>query len=173
MLFCYTWLMSVLSQLFFLIGPFLSSFSLFSSFLESNWQICIQNNSLPMSGFEPRIFGVGSDRSANCDTTTARKVYLFLTHLYTYDFRYGWIFTKCYAIKRLNANTVWRGSIIVQLTSCLFCLDWIQLLCWCWMNNSFTCLVKSKLVKQEDSYIEICMQYVWICVNLATFETSS
>ena len=27
-----------------------------------------------MSGFEPRIFGVGSDRSANCDTTTARPV---------------------------------------------------------------------------------------------------
>ena len=29
---------------------------------------------LPMSGFEPRISGVGSDRSANCATTTALRV---------------------------------------------------------------------------------------------------
>ena len=27
--------------------------------------------------------------------------------------------------------------------------DWIQLLCLCWMSNSFTCLVKSKPLKQE------------------------
>ena len=28
-----------------------------------------------MIGFEPRSSGIGSDRSANCATTTARKVY--------------------------------------------------------------------------------------------------
>ena len=42
-----------------------------------------------------------------------------------------------------------RGSITVPLTSCLFC--WIQLLCLCWISNSFICLVKSKAVKQEIS----------------------
>ena len=31
----------------------------------------------------------------------------------------------------------------------------IQLHCWCRMNNSFTCLVKSKPVKQEDSHTVI------------------
>ena len=31
-----------------------------------------QINYLPMMGLEPRIFGGGSDRSANCTTTTAQ-----------------------------------------------------------------------------------------------------
>ena len=33
-----------------------------------------------------------------------------------------------------------------------FLFVWIQLLCFCWMNNSFTCLVGSKPVKQEVSH---------------------
>ena len=51
-------------------GPFPASFSLFSSFLDSNWHINMFEL-LPMSGFEPRISDVESDRSANCATTTA------------------------------------------------------------------------------------------------------
>ena len=36
-----------------------------------------QIKSLPKLGFEPRISGVGSDRSANCATTTARGLNIF------------------------------------------------------------------------------------------------
>ena len=32
---------------------------------------------MPMAEFEPGSSGVGSDRSANCATTTATKVYLY------------------------------------------------------------------------------------------------
>ena len=56
---------------YFLFGPFSASFPLFLSFLDSNWQIYVWNNSLLMLGFEPRISGVGSNHSANCATTTA------------------------------------------------------------------------------------------------------
>ena len=54
----------------FLNGPFPASFSLFSSFLDTNWQINTFEILL-MSGFELRISGVGSNRSANCAATTA------------------------------------------------------------------------------------------------------
>ena len=46
-------------------------------------------------------------------------------------------------------NIKLRGSFTVRLTSCLFCL--VRLLCLYWINNSFTCLLKSKPVKQEVS----------------------
>ena len=46
-----------------------------------------------------------------------------------------------------------RGSITVRLTSCFFV--WIPLLWFCWMNNRFTCFVKSKPVKQEVSHAVI------------------
>ena len=55
-------------------GPFLASSSLFSSFLDSNWQIYVRNISWPISGFKLRISGVRSDRSANCTTTTAFSI---------------------------------------------------------------------------------------------------
>ena len=32
------------------------------------------DKSLPMTGFEPRIFGVGGDRSTNWATTTAQSI---------------------------------------------------------------------------------------------------
>ena len=56
--------------LYFFNGPFPASFPLFSSFLDSNVQINMFQI-LPMSGFDPRISGVGSDHSAYCATTTA------------------------------------------------------------------------------------------------------
>ena len=44
-------------------------------------------------------------------------------------------------------STNLRVSITVWLTSCLFCFD--SALCSCWMKKQFTCLVKSKPVKQD------------------------
>ena len=49
-------------------------------------------------------------------------------------------------------------------------LVWIQLLCLCWINNSFTCLVKSKAVKQEVSrtvvlppmYSDLYFALIWV-----------
>ena len=55
----------------FLNGPFPASFSLFLSFLNCNWQISTIEILYLTLGFEPRISGIGSDRSANCATTTA------------------------------------------------------------------------------------------------------
>ena len=49
----------------------------------------------------------------------------------------------------LAENTNLRGSIPYGGPPVY--IVWIQLLCKCWMNNSFTCLVKSKPVKQEVS----------------------
>ena len=37
-----------------------------------------QINYLPMMGIEPQISGVGSDRSANCATTTAKLTQTFV-----------------------------------------------------------------------------------------------
>ena len=48
-------------------GPFLTSFSLFSSFqytVESKQMLNI-NNFFPMTGFEPQTSGIGSDHSTN------------------------------------------------------------------------------------------------------------
>ena len=50
-------------------------FSLFSSFqytVDSKQMFNI-NKFLPMTGFEPRTFGIGSNRSTNWATTTAKK----------------------------------------------------------------------------------------------------
>ena len=49
-------------------GLFFFIFVLVGSQLTDKYVRCI---SLPMSGFKPRIPGVGSDRSANCPATTA------------------------------------------------------------------------------------------------------
>ena len=46
-------------------------------------------------------------------------------------------------------NTNLRGRITVRITP--FYVVWIQLLCLCRLNSSFTCLVKFKPVKQEVS----------------------
>ena len=61
-------------QLLFKNGPFPASFSLFSSF-QYSWQLInIQYKSLLMTGLEPRISGVGSNRSTNWATTTAPQL---------------------------------------------------------------------------------------------------
>ena len=39
---------------------------------------------LPLSGFELRISGVGSDRSANCATTTAHSLFLIVLRFYSF-----------------------------------------------------------------------------------------
>ena len=59
---------------------------------------------LPMSGFELRISGVGSDRSANCATTTAQRCRLIIHTKYSY---FWWISTggKFCSIKILNENS--------------------------------------------------------------------
>ena len=59
--------------LFFSNGPFPASFSVFSSFqytVDSKQMFNI-NKFLPMTGFEPRTCGIGSDRSTNWAITTA------------------------------------------------------------------------------------------------------
>ena len=53
------------------------SFSLFSSFVQTVNNKYFYNKTLPMTGFEPRTYGIGSEQSANCATTTA----LGLTYL--------------------------------------------------------------------------------------------
>ena len=60
-------------SIIFLNGPFLDSFSLFSTFIYS-WQkqINVRYKSLQMTGFKLRTSGVRSDCSTNWATTTAR-----------------------------------------------------------------------------------------------------
>jgi len=55
-------------------GPSPASFSLFSSFQYTvgSKQMFNINKFLPMTGFEPRTSGIGSDRSTNWATTTAQ-----------------------------------------------------------------------------------------------------
>ena len=55
--------------------PFPASFSLFSSFQYTvdSKQMYNVNKFLPMTGFEPRTSGLGSDRSTNWATTTAHS----------------------------------------------------------------------------------------------------
>ena len=56
-------------------------------------------------------------------------------------------------------NTNLTGSInVLQPTSWWFCVDSAALLV-CWMNNSFTCLDKSKPVKQEVNHTVITPPY--------------
>ena len=67
-------------------------------------------------------------------------------------------------IQRILASLLW-GSITVRLTSCLNVQ--IQLLWLCWVNNRFTCSVKSKPVKQEVSHTVIlpltkCVSVLWL-----------
>ena len=57
-------------------GPFLASFSLFSSFQYTVDSKQMFNKFLPMTGFEPRTYGIGSDRSTNWATTTAPNEFL-------------------------------------------------------------------------------------------------
>ena len=60
---------------FFKNGPFQASFSLFSPFQYTvvSKQMFFINKFLPMTGFEPRTSGIGSDRSTNWATTTSLK----------------------------------------------------------------------------------------------------
>ena len=55
-------------------GPFPASFSLYSSFQYTvdSKQMFIMNKFLPMTGFEPRTSGIGSDHSTNWAKTTAQ-----------------------------------------------------------------------------------------------------
>ena len=53
----------------------------------------------------------------------------------------------CLVFRIKAENTNLRGSITVQLTSCFFLFGFS-----CLLNNSFTCFVKSKPVKQEVIY---------------------
>ena len=48
---------------------------------------------LPMTGFELRFSGVGSDRSTNCDTTTAHQFLLFWMGQTWPLFVYFWVFS--------------------------------------------------------------------------------
>ena len=91
--------------------------------------------------------------------------------------RFGQFLVCLQILEPENTHFV-RESITVQLTSSFICLDsaallmlneqhiylfgwiqtsqtWYQLLCLCWMNNIFTCLVESKPVKQEFNYAVI------------------
>ena len=48
-----------------------------------------------------------------------------------------------------------EGGCLHCTADLLFIFAWIQLRYLCWLNNSFTCLVKSKPVKQEVSHTAI------------------
>ena len=67
---CATTAALVVQNCFFLIRPFPASFSLFSSFQYTvdSIQMFNINKFLPMTGFEPRTSGIGSDRSTNWAT---------------------------------------------------------------------------------------------------------
>ena len=55
----------------FLNGPHPASFSLFSSFQFTETNVQCKYKFLPMTGFEPRTSGIGSDRSTNWAKTTS------------------------------------------------------------------------------------------------------
>ena len=61
--------------------PFSASFTLFSFFhyTVDSKQMFYTNKLLPMTGFEPRTSGTGSDRSTNWATTTARHSCFFVS----------------------------------------------------------------------------------------------
>ena len=69
-------LLRATSKGFFKKRPFTASFSLFLSF-QYSWQSNVQYKFLPMTGFEPRTSGFGTDRSTNWGTTTAQHQKLF------------------------------------------------------------------------------------------------
>ena len=51
----------------------------------------VWDNLLPMSGFEPRMSGAGSDCSANCATTTALFLYSMLTKHFVGILRHNYL----------------------------------------------------------------------------------
>ena len=61
------------------IVPFLASFSLFSSFqyTDDSIQMFNINKFLPMTWFEPRTSGIGSDHSTNWATTNSQRATVF------------------------------------------------------------------------------------------------
>ena len=66
-------------------GPFPATFSLFLSFkytVDSKQMFNI-NQFLPMTGFEPRTPGIGSNRSTNWATTTALVMFVYDVHFLT------------------------------------------------------------------------------------------
>ena len=88
--------------LFFLNGPYPTSFSFIfiGPKMNYSWQTF---KVLPMMGFDLRISGNGSDRSANCATTTA-LCYEFLsfpTLQYKYCKIFSWDWTRIFVGKKL------------------------------------------------------------------------
>ena len=65
---------------FLKIRPFPASVSLFMSFPNARDRIIHSEQHLSKVGFEPRIDGLGSDRSANCATATIQWCKLFWSH---------------------------------------------------------------------------------------------
>ena len=65
---------------FLKIRPFPASASLFMSFPNARDRIIHSEQHLSKVGFEPRIGGLGSDRSANCATATIQWCKLFWSH---------------------------------------------------------------------------------------------
>ena len=63
---------------FFNIGPFRASFSFIFVFSVQLLYSFDSKLNFLMTGFEPRISGVGNDRSTNCATTTCSRVLTFL-----------------------------------------------------------------------------------------------
>ena len=76
-------------------------------------------------------------------------------------------------IKRLNQRILTSGEVSLYVWPTINFV-WIQLLCLCWINNNFTCLVNSKPVKQEVSCTEILpsmASVLWLnlCVDSNSF----
>ena len=65
------WVFWSIFTLFLKFEPLPASFLLFLSFQYSLNQLLLKIGKMPMTRFEPRISGEGSDRSTNCATTTA------------------------------------------------------------------------------------------------------
>ena len=89
-------------------GPFPASFSLFSSFqytVDSKQNVQYTNEFLPMTGYEPQTFGIGSDRSTNWATTTALVVVCYSPPLLSLI--YFWMQA---ALGRLEQLELHRGS---------------------------------------------------------------
>ena len=88
------------AEIFFLNGPFPASFSLFLSFqftVDSKQMFDI-NKFWPMTGFEPPISGIGSNRSTNWATTTSTEIF-FVAHLN--------VGAKCVFVFGKKFNNLW------------------------------------------------------------------
>ena len=100
-----------------------------------------------MTGFEPRTSGVGSNRSTNWATTTAPKTRFLHWPIPAQSLRNILCVMLCFNSWDIHQKKYHCMSDV-----------FIELLCFCWMINNFTSLVKSKSVKQEVVQ--------WICFNI-------